>query len=86
MGDATRAWSLVDAESWPADEATRLRYTARIAAILGDLDRALADQSSALAMGISGFPWLHSGAHHEIALMRRDSRIARLLSPIENAP
>ena len=49
---------------------------------LGDLDRAFADQSGALPMGISGFPWTHSGDHHEIALMKQDPRIARLLPPI----
>ena len=76
------AWSLVDPASWPDDESFRLRYTARLAAVLGNLDRAFADQSRLMAMGIPGFAWQHESAHHEFALMRQDPRIARLMRPI----
>ena len=82
MGDADGARSLVDPGSWPDDEPSRLRYTARVAAVLGDLDRAFADQAALLAMGIPGFAWQHESAHHEYGLMRQDPRFARLLRPI----
>ena len=51
--------------------------------MFGDMDRALADQSSMLEMGDSGFAWHHESDHHEFTLMRQDPRIRRLLLPIE---
>lgn len=83
LGDADRAWSLVDPATWADDESFRLRYTARVAAVLGDLDRAFVDQSALMAMGIPGFAWQHESAHHEYELMRQDPRLARLLRPID---
>ncbi|MDH3223906.1 MAG: tetratricopeptide repeat protein, partial [Gemmatimonadota bacterium] len=83
-GDPERAWSLVDPGSWPDDESSRLQYTARVAAVLGDLDRAFADQSALLAMGAPGFAWQHESAHHEYGLMRQDARLNRLLKPIDD--
>ena len=82
-GDPARAWRLVEPHDWPGDQASRLQHPARIAAVFGDLDRALADQSSALELGMSSFAWRHESCHHEFALMRQDPRIRRLLAPIE---
>lgn len=80
-GDPTEAIDHLARDAWRGQEGDRLIYSARVHAILGDLDRAFADLAAALEQGVGGFGWTHATAHHDFELMRADERIARLLAP-----
>ena len=53
-------------------------YLARLAAIEGDSQRALALWSQAIGGGISGLVWLHTAARHDLAPVLSDSTFLRL--------
>jgi tRNA A-37 threonylcarbamoyl transferase component Bud32/tetratricopeptide (TPR) repeat protein len=53
-------------------------YLARLAAIEGDSQRALALWSQAIGGGIGGLVWLHTAARHDLAPVLSDSTFLRL--------
>jgi hypothetical protein len=64
----------------PAHEpGPHLAARARIAAILGDADRALALLTEALDHGIPEFQWAHMDWWHDFERVSKDPRIRRLL-------
>src|SRR5690606_7914400 len=81
VGDRTRAEHHLLEAHWGYEVADRLVYAARVAAVLGDMDRSLARLSEALDRGSAGFPWMHASGRHDFVVLRSDPRIARLLEP-----
>ncbi len=55
-------------------------FRARLAAVTGDIDRAVDLFSEALQQGIEGFPWWHAAAYHDLALLADDPRFQRLMA------
>jgi hypothetical protein len=54
-------------------------YRARIAAILGEADRAISLLAEALGQGVEGWVWVHTGAWQDFSGMRKDSRFHRVM-------
>lgn len=54
-------------------------YRARIAAILGEHDRAISLLAEALGQGVDGWVWVHTSAWHDFAAMRDDPRFGRIV-------
>lgn len=56
-------------------------YRARLAAVEGDLDRAIALLTEALGQGVDGWAWVHTGAWRDFQSLRGDPRFQRILEP-----
>lgn len=54
-------------------------YRARIAAILGETDRAISLLAEALGQGVEGWVWVHTGAWQDFQALRGDSRFQRVV-------
>jgi len=76
-GDRATAWARLGA----APQFERGGYTAnraRVAAVSGDPEQAIALWSEALAEGVSGLVWLHASARRDLVSLAADPRFARL--------
>ena len=69
LGDAQRA----DRGEW-------LVFQGRVAALEGDLDRALGHFGDALRTGVDNWHWTHGTAHGDLARLRDDPRFLRLVA------
>lgn len=61
-GDAMGDWRL-------AERGRHTFFRARLAAVNGDIDRALALVGEAVAAGVDGLPWMHAAAYNDLELL-----------------
>lgn len=54
-------------------------YRARIAAIRGEHDEAIRLLTQALGQGVEGWVWVHTGAWRDLAVLRDDPRLQRMM-------
>ncbi|MCC7000710.1 MAG: protein kinase [Gemmatimonadaceae bacterium] len=59
-----------------------LLYHARVCALLGYHDDAIAKLSEGIAIGVSNWQWMHHGLQRDFESLRNDSRYLRLIAPI----
>src|SRR5690606_10668440 len=64
----------------PSDRGEMLLYRARVAAIAGDVDQAVALLSQALGSGVDRWHWIHTLAWRDFATVRDDSRYLVLMA------
>ncbi len=81
LGDRPGAERYLEADRWGYEDSDRLIYEARVAAIFGEIDRALPLLTEGIDRGTPGFPWMHAAGHHDFALLRADPRIEAALAP-----
>lgn len=67
-------------EPFPRSEGERDAFRARLAAIRGDVDGAVALLAGALQQGIDGMAWLHAAAWRDFRDLRHDERFRRLMT------
>lgn len=80
-GSREAAMSAVDVDDPGSHEGGHYAYRARLEAVLGDHDRALAHLSEAFQRGVDDMSWLHARAFHDFAPLREDPRFVRLMRP-----
>lgn len=66
-------------EATASERGSHSAYRARIAAILGDHDRALSLLAEALGHGVDGWAWVHTSAWRDFAPLRGDPRYEQLM-------
>lgn len=54
-------------------------YRARIAALLGEPDRAISLLTEALGQGVEGWVWVHTGAWQDFRSLQKDARFERVM-------
>jgi hypothetical protein len=74
---AAAARYLAGSEPWDRGQAAV--YAARVAAIQGRSDDALALLTSGLAVGVSGWHWVHGTGWHDFESLRHDDRFRRVM-------
>jgi tetratricopeptide (TPR) repeat protein len=79
LGNEVRAAEILG-EADPADRGEWLVFRARIAALGGDTDRALALLGDALRAGVGNWHWTHGTAQADLAAMLDDPRYQRLVA------
>ena len=77
-GDRRRADSLL-ASVDPWDRGTMLMFRARIAALVGQQDSAVALLREAVTAGVGSWHWVHGAAWHDLVALREDPRAAAIL-------
>lgn len=77
-GDRVRAEALLSSVD-PWDRGTMLMFRARVAAVVGQRDSALAYLREAVATGVGSWHWVHGAAWHDLATLRQDPRAAAIL-------
>jgi hypothetical protein len=61
-------------------------YEARVAALLGHREEAIAKLSEAIALGVSNWHWMQHEMQRDLASLAGDARYERLIAPIAPAP
>jgi serine/threonine-protein kinase len=77
-GDATAAARYL-ANNEPWERGASLLFRARVAAIQGDREGAIALVSQAIAAGVSGLHWAHGTTWHDFASVRDDARFLAMI-------
>ncbi|MBC8090122.1 MAG: protein kinase [Phycisphaerae bacterium] len=67
-------------QSAPRDYGEQLFYQARLAAIAGDVERAIVTFTAAVDHGIEAFPWAPAMGYHDLQIITRDARGRALLT------
>ncbi|MFN2317956.1 MAG: protein kinase [Gemmatimonadales bacterium] len=79
-GDTTAATRLLRRPG-PNELGVHTVFRARIAAVQGDEQRAIALLTEALGQGVDGWAWVHTGAWRDFISMREDPRLRRIMAP-----
>jgi tetratricopeptide (TPR) repeat protein len=78
-GDTTAANAWLGTPA-PRDTGEYLAFKARVAAIGGDIERAIALLTSAMDRGVDAYPWLRGQTFRDFAVLAREPRGRALLS------
>jgi tRNA A-37 threonylcarbamoyl transferase component Bud32/TolB-like protein/tetratricopeptide (TPR) repeat protein len=77
-GDESAAEALM-ARVDPWDRGTMMLFRARVAAVLGERETAIASLQQASAIGVGSWHWTHGTAWRDFASVRDDPRVGRVL-------